>query len=169
MPDVAVAWAEAEFDAFVAARGRALARVAVTLLRDPQQAEDVVQEVLLRAHQNWPMICGRDNPDAYMRVMVVNAVRSFWRRAARRDLSVDPANLLTMVVADEADRIEDREVLVTALRRLPPKQRTALVLRHYEGLSDEDIADLMGTSKVTVRSNIHRGLARMRLLLDESG
>ena len=43
------------------------------------------------------------------------------------------------------------------------------MLRHYEGLSDEDIADVMGTSKVTVRSNIHRGLARMRLLLDESG
>ena len=57
--------------------------------------------------------------------MVVNAVRSFWRRAARRDLSVDPANLLTVAVADEADRIEDREVLVAALRRLPPKQRTA--------------------------------------------
>src|SRR5919202_4960439 len=101
MPDVVVdvvvdVVASTEFDAFVAARGQALARLATALLRDPQHAEDVVQEVLVRAHINWGMIRTRENPDAYVRVMVVNAARSFWRRTLRGDLSVDPARFFAM-------------------------------------------------------------------------
>jgi RNA polymerase sigma factor (sigma-70 family) len=57
--------------------------------------------------------------------------------------------------------------MLTLLRRLPAKQRAVLVLRHYEGLSDAEIAELMGTSTVTVRSNAHRGLAAMRKLMTE--
>ena len=166
--DAGCAVASTEFDAFVAARGQGLTRLAAGLLHDRQHAEDVVQEVLARAHQNWPMIRSRENPEAYVRVMVVNATRSFWRRAARGDLSVDPATFFALAVSDESDRVESREVLVAALRRLPPKQRAVLVLRHYEGLSDADIARAMGTSEVTVRSNVHRGLARMRLMLKET-
>ena len=61
----------------------------------------------------------------------------------------------------------DRELLLALLRRLPAKQRAVLVLRHYEGLPDAEIAELMGTSAVTVRSNAHRGIASLRTMLAE--
>ena len=63
----------------MAARGAALARVARGLLRDPQHAEDVVQDVLVKAHQHWSTIIRRESPDAYLRKMLVNASISFWR------------------------------------------------------------------------------------------
>jgi RNA polymerase sigma-70 factor (sigma-E family) len=160
---------EDDFDAFVAARGPKLVRIARGLLRDPQHAEDVVQEVLVKAHQHWATICSRESPDAYVRRMLVNASTSFWRRAVRREFSVDSDAWVGVPGPDESARVDERDRILAALRRLPPKQRAVIVLRHYEGLSDEEIATVMGTSVVTVRSNIHRGLANLRALLTEGG
>jgi RNA polymerase sigma-70 factor (sigma-E family) len=158
---------EADFEDYVTARGAALVRLARGLLRDPQHAEDLVQEVLVRAHQRWGAIRRTSNPDGYVYRMVVNAATSFWRRAARRELVVETDRLPSPGVTDGSDERGDRELMLTLLRRLPAKQRAVLVLRHYEGLSDAEIAELMGTSTVTVRSNAHRGLAAMRKLMTE--
>ncbi len=158
-----------DFHAFVATRGPKLVRIARGLLRDPQHAEDVVQEVLVKAHQHWAMICSRESPDAYVRRMLVNASTSFWRRAARREFSVGSDALVAIEGPDESAQVDERDRVLAALRRLPPKQRAVIVLRHYEGLSDEEIAAVMGTSAVTVRTNIHRGLAQLRALLTEGG
>jgi RNA polymerase sigma-70 factor (sigma-E family) len=162
---------EDDFDAFVAARGPKLVRIARGLLRDQQDAEDVVQEVLVKAHNHWTTICSRESPDAYVRRMLVNASTSFWRRAVRREFSVASGALVGVGVPgpDESARVDERDLVLAALRRLPPKQRAVIVLRHYEGLSDEEIAKVMGTSTATVRSNIHRGLATLRGLLTEGG
>jgi RNA polymerase sigma-70 factor (sigma-E family) len=160
---------EDDFAAFVAARGPKLVRMARGLLRDPQHAEDVVQEVLVKAHQHWATICSRESPDAYVRRMLVNASTSFWRRAVRREFSVDSDAWVSLPGPDESARVDERDRILAALRRLSPKQRAVIVLRHYEGLSDEEIATVMGTSVGTVRSNIHRGLAHLRTLLTEGG
>ncbi len=170
LPERAVTdvFVEDDFDAFVAARGQRLVRMARGLLRDPHHAEDVVQEVLVKAHQHWATICNRESPDAYVHRMLVNAATSFWRRAARREFSLDSDAWPVVSAPDEAARVDERDRLLAALRRLPPKQRAVIVLRHYEGLPDEEIAVVMGTSVVTVRTNIHRGLAHLRALLGES-
>jgi RNA polymerase sigma-70 factor (sigma-E family) len=156
---------ELDFEEYVTARGAALVRLARGLLRDPQHAEDLVQDVLVRAHQRWAAIRRTSNPDGYVYRMIVNASTSFWRRAARRELVVETDRLPAADVADASEQHGDRELMLTLLRRLPAKQRAVLVLRHYEGLTDAEIADLLGTSTVTVRSNAHRGLATMRKLL----
>jgi RNA polymerase sigma-70 factor (sigma-E family) len=158
---------ELDFEEYVTARGAALVRLARGLLRDPQHAEDVVQDVLVRAHQRWPAIRRTSNPDGYVYRMIVNASTSFWRRAARRELAVETERLPAAEVADGTDQRGDRELLLTLLRRLPAKQRAVLVLRHYEGLADAEIAELLGTSTVTVRSNAHRGLAAMRRMMTQ--
>jgi RNA polymerase sigma-70 factor (sigma-E family) len=161
-----------DFDAFVAARGAALVRSARGLLRDPQHAEDVVQDVLVKVHRHWDTIVRQEVPDAYVRRMLVNACTSFWRRAARRERSV-PDDSLTLVVdlrgpvPDESRRVDEREHMLSMLRRLPAKQRAVLVLRHYEGLPDAEVAAVMGTSVQTVRSNVHRGLATLRTLMTQ--
>jgi len=158
---------ELDFEEYVAARGAALVRLARGLLRDPQHAEDLVQDVLVRAHQRWAAIRRTSNPDGYVYRMIVNASTSFWRRAARRELAVETDRLPAADVADASEHHGDRELMLALLRRLPAKQRAVLVLRHYEGLTDAEIADLLGTTTVTVRSNAHRGLATMRKLLSQ--
>jgi RNA polymerase sigma-70 factor (sigma-E family) len=151
------------FEEFVAARGPALVRLARGLLRDPHTAEDVVQDVLAKALLKWGRVSSADDPIAYVNRMVVNASTSFWRRAARRE---HPTEVLPDAgTRDAANQLADRDALLEALRALPTKQRTVLVLRHFEDYSDEQIADLLDVTTGTVRSNAHRGLAAMRAQL----
>lgn len=156
-----------DFEEYVVARGPALVRLARGLLRDPHSAEDVVQDVLAKALVKWQRIESVDDPDAYLRRMVVNATTSFWRRAVRREYPHEHERLPDRRTDDAADSVVGRDQMLALLRRLPTKQRAVLVLRHYEGLPDAEIADLLGTSPVTVRTNAHRGLAALRAMLDE--
>ena len=161
-----------EFEDFVVARGAALVRSARRLLRDPHDAEDVVQDVLVKVHRHWDTIVRQEVPEAYVRRMLVNACTSFWRRGVRRERPVDDVSLHLVVdvrdrAVDEPGRLDEREVVLGLLRRLPAKQRAVLVLRHYEGLPDAEVAAIMGTSVQTVRSNVHRGLASLRALMSE--
>jgi RNA polymerase sigma-70 factor (sigma-E family) len=154
-----------DYEEFVALRGPALVRLARGLLRDPYLAEDVVQDVLARAMLQWPRVSAAHDVDAYVRRMVVNACTSWFRRAARRERATDQALVLDRPVGDRTDQFVDRDLLLALLRKLPAKQRAVLVLRHYEGLPDAEIARMLGSSEVTVRSNAHRGLARLRELI----
>lgn len=162
----------AEFVAFVAAEGGRLVRLARGLLRDPATAEDIVQDVLATALMRWSRVGTADDVPAYVRRMVVNACTSHFRRAVRRERVHDPEVLTRRIdqaaaAPDGFTTIDDRDRLMSALRRLPAKQRAVLVLRHYEGLPDAEIAELLGSREVTVRTNAHRGLARLRELLSE--
>ena len=161
-----------EFEDFVVARGAALVRTARRLLRDPHDAEDVVQDVLVKVHRHWATIVRQEVPEAYVRRVLVNQCTSFWRRGSRRERPVDDASLHLVIdvrdrSTDEPSRRDEREVVLALLRRLPAKQRAVLVLRHYEGLPDAEVAAIMGTSVQTVRSNVHRGLASLRSLMSE--
>jgi RNA polymerase sigma-70 factor (sigma-E family) len=160
--------AGADFADFAGSRGPALVRLARGLLRDPYQAEDVVQDVLAKALVQWGRVSGADDRDAYVRRMVVNACTSWFRRAARREFAHDTATMPERPVADPSEGVDERDLLVALLRRLPTKQRAVLVLRHYEALPDADIARLLGSSEVSVRTNAHRGLATLRRLMKET-
>lgn len=164
---------ELDFDEFVLARGASLVRTAAALLKNPHDAEDVVQDVLAKAHLHWGTVQRAGNPDAYVRRMLVNACTSFWRRAARRERAVD-TDLLVADLArvgaghDLARASAERDLMVALLRQLPAKQRAVLVLRHYEDLDDASIADALGMSAVGVRGCAHRALTRLRRLHAEA-
>lgn len=165
---------EADFDAFVAARATALLRFAAVMVKNPHDAEDVVQDVLVKVHLHWNSIRRTGNPDAYVRRMIVNASTSFWRRRVRFDraleaLGRDPEHAAREVGPDTARAVGDRDHLLALLRQVPAKQRAVLVMRHYEGMDDASIAEVMGVSEVAVRSNASRGLARLRELLAAEG
>jgi RNA polymerase sigma-70 factor (sigma-E family) len=156
------------FADFVATRGAGLVRLARGLLQDPHQAEDVVQDVLAKTLVQWGRISAAADVDAYVRRMVVNACTSWFRRAVRRERAHDTSTMPDRVVSwDLAIAVTDRDRVVGLLRRLPSRQRTVLVLRHYEGIPDAEIARLLGTSEVTVRSNVHRGLVSLRRIMAE--
>jgi len=152
------------FDEFVAHRLGALLRYATVVTCDPHLAEDITQEVLVRARARWGRICRLDAPERYVKRMVLNEFLS-WRR--RRAASVVPLareqlDLLAGPAADPAAAVDERDAVLRVVAGLPPKQRAAVVLRFYEDLPDDEIADLLGCRTVTVRSLISRALAALR-------
>lgn len=154
-----------EFDDFVRARGAALVRLARLLTGDRHRGEDLAQEVLAQAFVRWKRISAMNAPEAYLRRMLVNAAVTRGRRMSSRELVVadtgDPASR-----HDLEHEVAERDVLWSHVRRLPAKQRAAVVLRYYEDLDDAAIAELLNCSPVTVRSQVKRALDALRGAID---
>ncbi|HJQ44444.1 MAG TPA: SigE family RNA polymerase sigma factor [Jatrophihabitantaceae bacterium] len=150
-----------EFVDYVAQRRPALLRFATVLTGQTWLADDLVSDVLGRAFERWSRISGLAEPHAYVRRMIVNDYISWHRRLARTTprADVEPNGQ----IADGADEHAERDAMIRRLAALPRKQRAALVLRYYAGMSDTDIADHLGCREATVRSQISRALAALRL------
>jgi RNA polymerase sigma-70 factor (sigma-E family) len=152
-----------EFDDWARSRLAGLLRFAMVLSCDPGVAEDTVQEVLFKAHKQWDRIQALDSPEHYVRRMIVNEYLS-WRRKWSRiipsaELRIDKPG------PDHAEHHADRAELVTELAKLPPKQRAVIALRYFADLPDPEIAEMLGCSTSTVRSQAFRALARLRIEL----
>ncbi|GAB3822735.1 SigE family RNA polymerase sigma factor [Kribbella italica] len=155
-----------DFDTWVSHRGAGLLRFAYLITRDRGRAEEAVQDALIAAYPRWSRI-GAD-PDAYVRRCIVNADISRWRRFFRRETPVDDPSALAVVVgADHATSYADADAVWRLCASLPTRQRAAVVLRYYEGLPDADIAEILGCTAATVRSQIHRALSSLRATLKE--
>jgi RNA polymerase sigma-70 factor (sigma-E family) len=151
------------FEEYVSARGVALIRFARLMTGDEHRAEDLVQDVLAKAYAGWRRIGALDQPDFYVRRMLVNANTSWWRRAVNREVAVaEPSG--TGVVADSAAESAERDAVWRAVRQLPPRQRTVIVLRYYEDCDDATIAELMNCSPGTVRTHAKRALGKLQHL-----
>ncbi|WP_223166660.1 SigE family RNA polymerase sigma factor [Nonomuraea sp. SYSU D8015] len=144
-----------------------LVRLALIMVGDRATAEDVVQEAFARTHAGWGRLRDGDKALAYVRSAVLNGCRSVLRRRAtvfRRAVPYEPP----VWSAESAALVgEERREVLLALRRLPRRQREALILRYYLDLTDQEIADTMGIGAGTVRSTIARGLAALGRALGE--
>jgi RNA polymerase sigma-70 factor (sigma-E family) len=155
----------ADFDEFVLASSPRLLSLAYRLTGDRHLAEDMVQTCLWRMAKRWP--AAQSNPVAYARQVLANLAKDGWRRSGRRPAEVlapDPEAL----DRQPSTATEDRELLLDALRGLPPRQRTMIVLRYFEDLSVEETARLLRCSPGTVKSATSRGLARLRDALQDT-
>jgi RNA polymerase sigma-70 factor (sigma-E family) len=150
-----------EYAAYVARQRRALLRLAVVLTNDPELAQDLVQDVLLKAHQRWSHIAGLDRPHAYVRRMLANETLS-WRRKWGR-IEARPDADLDRPIDDPTDAFDRRDSLLAALARLPARQRLAVVLRYFEDIDDPEIAEIMGCRPGTVRGYLFRALKTLRV------
>ncbi len=151
------------FEDWVRSRLAGLMRFAMVLCCDAGLAEDVVQEVLVKAYQRWDTIERLDRPEAYVRRMIVNEHLN-WRRKWARYLPSASVGA-TEPVADFADENAERAELLAELAKLPPRQRAVLALRYYAGLSDAEIAETLSCRPSTVRSQAARALAALRIEL----
>ncbi|MGH8888439.1 MAG: SigE family RNA polymerase sigma factor [Acidothermaceae bacterium] len=138
-----------------------LLRFAKVLCGSRELAEDVVQEVLVRAYGRWDRIVSLDKPDAYVRRMIVNEFLSWRRKCGRVVPRAEVSG--TDVSPDPSGGYVERAALASELRNLPRKQQTVIVLRFYCGLSDAEIADELGCTTGTVRSHASRALATLRV------
>jgi RNA polymerase sigma-70 factor (sigma-E family) len=152
------------FEEFAAARLPAMLRYAMLLTGDREEARDIVQEVLTRALVKWGRIARVEEPSAYVRGMVTNEFLSRRRRRART-VPLTEADHPPAPPPPEPDAGDEMWRLLAGL---PRQQRAVLVLRYYEGLSDEEIAEALHCRASTVRAYAARALAALRIELADA-
>jgi len=167
--ETSVSWdADEAVTALYAAHYRALVRLGALLLRDVGAAEEVVQDSFVAMHGAWRRLHDPDKALSYLRQSVVNRSRSALRhrkvaeRHRPRPMPDEPSAEYGALAALEHQAVMD------ALRRLPTRQREALVLRYYLDLSEAEIATTMDISRGAVKSHTSRGMAALRQLLERT-
>lgn len=157
------------FNDFVATRSARLLRVAFLLTHDWARAEDLLQTALARAWFAWGRI--RSDPEPYVRRILVTTYASWWRRRWNGEHPTEQERLPERSAPDEHGPLDDRDALWRALKRLPKRQRAVVVLRYFEDLSEAEVADMLGTTVGTVKSQASKALAKLRVdpTLSEQG
>jgi RNA polymerase sigma-70 factor (sigma-E family) len=164
-PGVAAGDADTAVAALYARHALGLTRLARVMLGDRAAAEDVVHDAFAGLYRQWGQLRDSNKAQAYLRSAVLNGCRSALRRAGR-----SPVMETVQHAPDAASALlasQARQSVLAALRRLPDRQREALVLRYYLDLPDSEIAAAMSIGTSTVRSTVHRGLAALERILSE--
>lgn len=155
----------ADADALVAelftSEGASLVRLARLFVDDRNAAEDLVQEAFIRLARNTHRIEDRAKAPAYLRSIVLNLARDHNRRGLVSLRHHLPFDEMRASAEDEIVLSDDRQRILDALRDLPLRQRSCLVLRYYEELGIDDIAEVLGISRNSVKTHLSRGLAAM--------
>jgi RNA polymerase sigma-70 factor (sigma-E family) len=155
MPD------EMTFADFVRTRAGSLYRYGYLLTGNAHDADDLVQDALIRLRHRWSQL-DTDDPVAYVRKTMGRLHISAWRRRREQPFAAVPVEARADDGLDRVDRAGLDDAIWNALRALPPRQRAVIVLRYYEHLSDAEIADTLGISRGTIRSQASRALDKLR-------
>jgi RNA polymerase sigma-70 factor (sigma-E family) len=146
---------------------RALVRLAVLLVWDTPTAEEVVQDSFIAMRDTWHRLRDADQAIAYLRQSVVNRSRSVLRGRAALGQTMERARPDPPEPEDEVLIQLERSAVVAALRKLPDRQREAIVLRYYAGLSEAETAAAMGISRGAVKSHSARGMSALRAAIPQ--
>jgi RNA polymerase sigma-70 factor (sigma-E family) len=162
-----------EFERFVTDWTDPLLRTAYLVARDLAEAEDLVQETLLRVARRWHKVRAMDHPAAYARRILINlAIDGAERRTRRTDelavIGVSPEDQVDIRAERELQAVDAQEELLSALACLPARQRAVITLRYWEDLPETEVAAMLGCSAGTVKSTASRGLARLRDVVSAS-
>jgi RNA polymerase sigma-70 factor (sigma-E family) len=156
---------EADFELFVAVRSQALMRTAYLLAGSVPAAEDLMQTTFEKVYPRWHRIKRMDNPDAYVRRILVNLGKDGWRARRRGEESVELADDIGGFGVDHSEQVAQRDRLMRALAELPDGMRTVVVLRYWEDLSVQEVADLLRCSVGNVKAQSFRGLNQLKHLV----
>ena len=152
----------ADFDRLYRASYPRLFRTLYGVLGDAAAAEDCVQDAFVQAYRAWPRWRPEAPAEAWLHRIALNLARSHRRRQRIREAGELIRRLGRPPDPPDPAEVATRPELVPALRRLPPAQAAAVVLRHYHGYSNREIAYALGVSERTVGSRIRQGLLRLR-------
>ena len=150
---------ETTYEEYVGARWATLYRTAYLMTGNHADAEDVVQTALVKVYAAWSRVSAADSPDAYVRRVLTNTFLS-----SRRPLRVSRERLVDQMpeVSAPPPGSDDRLSIWPHVASLPPRQRAVVVLRYYEDLSEQQIADALGCSTGTVKSNASLALKSLK-------
>jgi RNA polymerase sigma-70 factor (ECF subfamily) len=147
------------FESFFSAERKRLFGALVLVTGNRYEAEEIMQEAFLRIWERWDRVSVMDRPTGFLYRTAMNVFRNRTRRATlalRRVVQAAP-------VEDVFSTVDDRDAVVRALRELTPKQRAAIVLTAYGGLTSEEAAGALGLKPVSVRALANRARAELRL------
>lgn len=153
--------ASESFDQVVRQRESQVLRIAYRMTGNWADAEDVAQEAFLRLHRRGINFEHEGACAAWLFRVTVNLCVD---RARSKRATFELQDLESQVPTAEQDAIREQEKrrLMAALAQLPPKERAAVVLREIEGLSSEEVAEILGSSSGTVRSQVANAIKRLR-------
>ncbi|GAA2755847.1 SigE family RNA polymerase sigma factor [Actinopolymorpha rutila] len=154
------------YELFVANRAQALLRYGYVLTGNPHDAADLMQEALVRLRTAWPRVHNKREPESFVRTTMARLHVSIWRRMRREKLVA--ATPEQAYVDNSHESTELRDAMWEALSTLPRRQRAVVVLRYYECLTDQEIAEVLNISRGTVRSQAARALEKLRSRVGES-
>jgi len=146
-----------------------LVRLAVLLVDEPATAEDVVQEAFTGLHRHWSNLRDSGAALGYLRTAVVNGSRSVLRRRKTARDYTPPHQVNARSAESLAMLSAEHQAVVSALSKLPPRQREVLVLRYYGGLSEAEIAEAAGITRGTVKSTASRALEALQKIMNSGG
>jgi len=152
------------FESLVRAHERRVLRVAWRMLGSLEDAQDAAQEVLMKLHRHFDRI-EHASIESWLYRTTMNACYD----ALRRRKPCEPLDFEPAATHDAGEALhldQRRELVARALKRLPEKERAAIVLREIEGLDTSEVARILGTAEVTVRSQISMGKARLKKILE---
>src|SRR5664279_1733744 len=150
------------FDEFARARMPELLRFGHALTGNPHAAADLVQDALERTMLAWARVENQGDPEGYVRRVMVNRNISIWRRHRREMLVLDVPEDAGRRGAQHTEPVVRDLALWNRVKSLPPRQRTVIVLRYYEDMNEDRIADIMGSALGTVKSLASRALCTLR-------
>ncbi|MGH1489279.1 MAG: RNA polymerase sigma factor [Acidimicrobiales bacterium] len=163
---VATRAATVKFDDFYRLEFSSMVALARAICGDHQQAEDLAQEAMSRAHKHWPKVSGYDRPGAWLRRVTINLALSRRKRIQRELTMLRRTAAAQRPPAEDPSPGSDDEVW-HAVRSLPPKQRAAIALFYQEDQSTADIAEALGCTVSTATSHLSQARARLANLLNE--
>jgi RNA polymerase sigma-70 factor (ECF subfamily) len=149
---------QARFEDFFGSEHARLFGALCLVTGDRHEAEEIMQDAFLRLWERWERVRRLDDPSAYLFRTAMNVFRNRYRRAAlglRKSLTLVPSE-------DALSTVEDRDVVVRALRGLTPDQRAAVVLTGYVGLTSEEAGAILGMRASTVRTLATRARAAIQ-------
>jgi RNA polymerase sigma-70 factor (sigma-E family) len=156
--------AERQVTALYQAHALSLARLALVMLGDAAAAEDVVQDAFLGLFRRWDSLANAGAAPAYLRASVLNGCRTAIKRRSRPGV---PAGLPGESAEATVLLGEEHRAVLAAIRRLPARQREALVLRYYLDLSEDQAAEAMRVSRGAIKSATSRAVSAVGRMLRE--
>lgn len=160
---------DAAFTAYYEARAAAVRKTAFMLCGDWHLAEDLTQIAFAKVYRVWDRLEDHGTLDRYVRQVVLRCFLDNRRKPWRREFATTPDSPVLDGVTHDRDSTDERHVLLRALARVPPRRRAVLVLRYWEDLPVDQVAELLGCSSGTVRSQASRGLDDLRAALAAQG
>jgi RNA polymerase sigma-70 factor (sigma-E family) len=166
-PGAAADAAQRHITALYQAHALSLARLALLMLGDQAEAQDMVQDAFLGLYRRWHKLASADAAPGYLRTSVLNGCRTALRRRSRP--VTYPQDLPLPSAEATAIQTEEQRAVLAAVRRLPARQREALVLRYYLDMTEDQAAQAMRVSRGTVKSATSRAITAVgRMLKEES-
>jgi RNA polymerase sigma factor (sigma-70 family) len=154
--------AQRAFSDWAATQVGALVRFGFALTHDEGAAEDLVEIALARTLLEWPGFAVRGNPDHFARRVIVSELDSVRRRRRRPEATVAHIDLTTTEFAADEAELAERDRIWREIVNVAPRPRAVLVLRFYEGRSEPEVAELLGSSVESVRADAAEGMATLR-------